>query len=49
MKTETIEEWQKRTGKEPTKVKVNHNEKFYYAWIVRGKLKLKKKRLITKV
>lgn len=44
MKTETIEEWQKRTGKFPAKVKVNHDEKFYYSWIVRGKLKLKKKK-----
>jgi hypothetical protein len=44
MKTETLEQWKARTGKEPRKVKIEHNTaKFYYSWITRGKLKLKNK------
>lgn len=43
MKTETIEEFKARGGvikRPPVDYK---NEKFYYSWITRGKLKLKKK------
>lgn len=44
MKTETIEQFLKRGGviKKP---KANYKtEKYYYSWITRGKLKLKKKK-----
>lgn len=44
MKTETLEEYLARGGtiKKP---KIDYkNEKYYYSWITRGKLKLKKKK-----
>lgn len=42
MKTETLDEYLARGGtiKEP---KIDYKKKYYYAWITRGKLKLKKK------
>jgi hypothetical protein len=47
LKTETIEEWQKRTGKSPQKPKIDYKAKYYYAWITRGKLRLKKKKKVN--